>query len=213
MNKKLVCAVSVVILMSAAVVCPASRKRSSDAVDQPEASAVSKAIPAGALLVADFSSDQPVNAFGGQFGAWEKDPADPTQKCTMTLVKPGYNSNGKAVKLAYSVDSPNPAYNGFWMKLQDKNVSAFSKLVLKMKGDAKAGIPNNFKVELKNAKNTYPCYVSGITSEWTSIEIPFTKFEGMKDLSGMTELTIVFEDGQTAPKRGALYVGEIYFAK
>jgi hypothetical protein len=193
---------SVVCFLAIAGLCLASGTRSTG-----------RALPAGALLVSDFYSDQLVNALGGAYGAWEKDPSDPTQKCTLTFAKPGADGTGKAVRLEYSVDSPNPAYNGFWMKLQDKDISKYKKLVFWAKGNTGADAPNNFKVELKNSKEAGHFYVTGITSEWTKVEIPFDKFEGLTNLQKMTEFTIVFEDQNTVPKKSSLYIGEIYCAK
>jgi len=190
-----------------------ARKHASDSDDTTTATVSSKALPSDALLLANFDSGEKINALTGPFGAWEKDPNDASQKCTMSFVKPGYDGKGSAIKLVFSVDSPNPAYNGLWMKLQDKDISAYKKLVFWVKGEPSDTPPNNFKMELKNAKEVGHFYVTGITGEWTKIEIPLDKFDGLTSLQKMTELTVVFEDSNTVPKKGSLYFDEIYFAK
>ena len=84
---------------------------------------------ASTLLVDDFDRGQKPNALGGDFGSWDKDPSDPTQKCTISFDKAGaFGGVGYSLKIDYDVDSPNPAYNGFWMKLQGSNVSSYAKL-------------------------------------------------------------------------------------
>jgi len=211
--RKVAFAAALVVFGLFAVEKCSARKHASDDSSDTAVSTSSKTPPADAKLIAVFDSGLTLNALGGQFGAWAKDPSDPTQQCTMAFIKPGYDGTGKCIKITYSVDSPNPAYNGFWMKLADYNASAYKKLVFWAKGEPAGTPPNNFKVELKNAKEVGHFYVSGITDDWTKIEIPLDKFEGLTDYQKLTEFTVVFEDSNTAPKKGSLSIDEMYFAK
>ena len=171
--------------------------------------------PAGAtsLAVADFDSGAKPNNRGGDFGAWDKDPSDTTQGCHESFswaVKHG--NDGYAMKIAYDVDSPNPAYNGFWLFLEGLDATSYEKLHFFVKGDEKAGYTTAFKVELKNANEVGRCYVRGITDSWQEVVIPLKDFRGISDLSKLTEFVIVFEDWRATDKDGAIYIDDIRFS-
>ena len=85
---------------------------------------ISGTVWAATMLVDDFNRGEKPNALGGDFGAWDKDPSDPTQTCTIAFDKANaFGGVGYALRLDYDVDSPNPAYNGFWMKLEGIDIS------------------------------------------------------------------------------------------
>ena len=64
------------------------------------------------LMIADFNTGDKPSNIGGDFGAWNKDPADFTQGCTESFDSANrHGDSGFAMKLEYSVDSKNPAYN------------------------------------------------------------------------------------------------------
>jgi hypothetical protein len=99
------------------------------------------------LLVSDFSSKTK-----GEFGTWENDPKDETQFCRMEIDntldrfgKPDY-----FVRLNYDVDSPRPAFNGFWMKLYDLDLTPYEYVSFLVKGENK--FTTQLKVEIKNKK-------------------------------------------------------------
>lgn len=164
------------------------------------------------LKVADFDSGQKPNNLGGDFGAWDKDPTDFTQTCLDSFsseVKCG--DKGYSLKLTYDVDSPNPAYNGFWTKLQNQDLKAYKELVFFVKGDEEKGFTRRFKVELKNPTQVSSFLVSGITSEWQKVVVPLKKFKRITDWSKMTEFVIVFDDLTSNPKEGIIYFDDIYF--
>ena len=167
----------------------------------------------GAILkVADFDSGQKPNNLGGDFGAWDKDPTDFTQTCLDSFsseVKCG--DKGYSLKLTYDVDSPNPAYNGFWTKLQNQDLRKYKELVFYVRGDEEKGFTRRFKVELKNPTQVGSFLVSGITSEWQKVIVPFQKFKRITDWNQMTEFVIVFDDLTSKPKEGIIYVDDIYF--
>ena len=168
---------------------------------------------ASTLLVDDFDRGQKPNALGGDFGSWDKDPSDPTQKCTISFDKAGaFGGVGYSLKIDYDVDSPNPAYNGFWMKLQGSNVSSYAKLTFYIKGDGPRGFTPQIKLELKNGQQEVGRYLlTGITEEWQQVTIPLSEFQGVTDWSGMTEFVIVFDDLTSTKKVGTIYVDEIAF--
>ena len=168
---------------------------------------------AAILKVADFDSGQKPNNLGGDFGAWNRDETDLTQSCVDSFsseVK--YGDKGYSLKLVYDVDSPNPAYNGFWTKLQNQDVKDYKELVFFVKGDEQKGFTPRFKVELKNPTQVGSFLVTGVTSEWQKVVIPFQKFKAITDWSQMTEFVIVFDDLTSNPKEGVIYIDDIYFS-
>lgn len=167
------------------------------------------------LVIADFDSGEKPNNLDGNFGAWNKDPEDATQWCKESFdnaVKHG--EKGFAMKLDYSVESPNPAYNGFWMMLPNFDASKYDNLAFVVKGDPKEGYTTVFKVELKNAsKQIGRFYVSNVSDQWQQISIPLSGFKGLIDRSNLTELVIVFEDRIASNKKGVIYVDDFKFTK
>jgi len=165
------------------------------------------------LMVADFNSGMRPCNVGGDFGAWDRDPADSSQTCTESFDTVNkYGRTGFGIKLEYDVDSSNPAYNGFWLKLKGLDASDFSNLIFFVKGDAEAGFTNVFKIELKNAKGEVgKFYVSGLTSDWREIFIPLKDFHGINSFEDLSEFVIVFEDRMATDKDGIIYIDEIKF--
>jgi hypothetical protein len=169
----------------------------------------------GELLVADFNSGEKPSNIGGDFGAWNKDPADFSQGCNESFDSANRHGDaGFAMKLEYSVESKNPAYNGFWMAMPNLDVSKYDNLAFWVKGDAKVGYTTVFKVELKNAgKQVGRYYVTNVTDQWQEVVIPLAEFKGLTDLSNMTEFVVVFEDRIASNKKGAIYLDDIRFIK
>jgi len=168
---------------------------------------------AAILKVADFDSGSKPNNLGGDFGAWNKDETDLTQSCMDSFsseVKCG--DRGYSLKLAYDVDSPNPAYNGFWTKLQNQDLTDYNELVFYVKGDEQKGFTHRFKVELKNPTQVSSFLVTGVTSEWQKVIVPLNKFKQITDWTRTTEFVIVFDDMSSAPKEGVIYIDDIYFS-
>jgi hypothetical protein len=167
------------------------------------------------IIAADFNSGTKPNNIGGDFGSWDKDPGDSTQGARMVFnTDQKYGKDGFCLELDYDVDSPNPAYNGFWMKLNDIDASSCDKLVMYIKGDDAKGYPQKVKIELKNAKGeTGKAYITQISGTWAPVEIPFSGFQGINDFSKLTEFTVVFEDSVSKPKSGTVYLDNIGFAR
>jgi hypothetical protein len=117
------------------------------------------------------------------------------------------------MRLDYDVDSPNPAYNGFWSKLEGVDASDYNKLVMWVKGDADKGFTKVFKIELKNdAGETGRFYVTNVTDQWSKVEIPLDRVAGLTDFSSLTEFVIVFEDRIATDKEGTIWIDDIYFS-
>ena len=171
---------------------------------------------AATLVIADFDSGAKPNNIEGDFGAWNKDEADATQDCKMDFDSTTmHGSKGFSVRLDYDVDSPNPAYNGFWMKLQNTDISKYDKLSFWIKGDETAGFSPKIKLEIKNGKGEVGKYLlTNITKDWQEIVVPLSQFSGLADKTGMTEFVIVFDDMTCAAKKqGTVYIDDIAFVK
>jgi len=167
------------------------------------------------LLIADFDTgDKPSNV-GGDFGSWDKDPADFSQGCSESFDSANrHGDSGFAMKLDYSVASKNPAYNGFWLGLPNIDASGYDNLAFWVKGDAKAGYTTVFKIELKNAaKQVGRYYATNITDQWQEVVIPLSEFKGLRNANNLTELVIVFEDRIASNKKGVIYIDDIRFTK
>ena len=159
---------------------------------------VSSATPSESeLVVADFNTGDKPSNIGGDFGAWDKDPNDETQGCQQSFeaIDALGDETGYAIRLDYDVDSPNPAYNGFWMKLNDLDATAYNTVNFYLKGDATNGFTKRVKVELKDSsKQPSPYIVAGVTDQWQKFSIPFEKFRRVKNWDVLNEFVVVFDD-------------------
>ncbi len=222
--------VSVILVLSTAFIFACAPKKANETQKQAQAQGQAqepsvkvevvtkpevKEEPPERLLIADFNSGSKPNNLGGDFGAWGKDPSDSTQYCGDSFnADERYGREGYALGLTYDVDSPNPAYNGFWMKLNNINAAPYNKIVFYLKGDPDAGYPAKIKIELKNAKgNVGKTYITQISGTWAPVEVPFGSFQGIKDFSNMAEFTMVFEDHASKPKTGKIYIDNIEFVR
>lgn len=176
----------------------------------PEAAAQSE------LVIADFDTGDKPNNIGGDFGSWDKDPNDDTQSCQLSFALDDALGDpaGYSVRLDYDVDSPNPAYNGFWMKLNGEDATSYNTLNFYLRGDAEAGYTKRVKIELKDMTNRPSSYiVTGITDQWQKFSIPFEKFRRISDWTSMNEFVIVFDDINSNPKTGTVYLDHVTFSK
>ena len=171
---------------------------------------------ANELVIADFDTGDKPNNIGGDFGGWDKDPNDESQGTQMSFDTDDSqgDASGYAIRLDYDVDSPNPAYNGFWMKLNGEDATAYNTLNFYVKGDAKAGYTKRFKIELKDMTNKPSAYiVSGVTDQWQKISIPFEKFRRIENWNSLNELVFVFDDINSSPKTGSILIDQVTFSK
>lgn len=181
--------------------------------------AVKEAAPAGGgsqLVLADFDSGDKPNNIGGDFGSWDKDPNDETQLSQMAFEgdDAAENASGYSIRLDYDVDSPNPAYNGFWMKLNGEDATPYNTVSFYLRGDKEKGFTKRIKVEMKDMSNQpSPYIVTGITDQWQKISVPFEKFRKVKDWTAMNEFVVVFDDINSNPKAGTIFIDQIAFEK
>jgi len=168
------------------------------------------------LVIADFDSGTKPNNVGGDFGSWDKDPEDQTQGTQMAFEPDDALANpaGYSMRLDYDVDSPNPAYNGFWMKLAGEDARDFNTLSFYIKGDSEKGFTKRVKVELKDQTNRpSPYVVANVTGDWQKVSVPFEKFRRVTDWSSMNEFVVVFDDMNSRPKGGTIYIDQITFTR
>lgn len=168
------------------------------------------------LVIADFNSGDKPNNIGGDFGSWNKDPNDDTQTCNMSFEADDAlgNAAGYALKLDYDVDSPNPAYNGLWMKFNGTNATAYNTINFYVRGEGLNNFTKRIKLEVKDMNNRpSPYIVSGITEKWEKISIPFEKFRRIQDWSALNEFVIVFDDINSNPKQGTILIDQITLSK
>ena len=174
------------------------------------------AVTASELVIADFNTGEKPNNLGGDFGAWNKDPDDNTQKTEMKFESDDAlgDTAGYSIRLDYDVDSPNPAYNGFWMKLKGIDATPYNSLTFYVKGDAKAGFTKRLKIELKDKSNKPSAYLVGnITDKWQKVSIPFDRFRRIQDWTSLNEFVVVFDDMNSNPKIGTIYIDQIALSK
>ena len=168
------------------------------------------------LVIADFDTGDKPNNIGGDFGAWDKDPNDDTQGTQMSFEPDDAlgDQAGYALRFDYDVDSPNPAYNGFWMKLNGEDATPYNTVNFYIKGSAEKGFTKRVKIELKDMGNKpSPYIVSGVTDKWQKISIPFDKFRRVTDWAHMNEFVVVFDDVNSSPKSGTIYIDHVTFSK
>ena len=166
--------------------------------------------PAEPLLLADFNRPGHQTNLGTPFGAWEADPGDPTQHCTVRLVEePRLGTAGYSLMLDYDVDSPNPAYCGFWMKLPRVELRQFTTLSFSLKGDPERRFTRRLRVELKDGTKVATLSLDGIEATWKRFRIPLRAFDGIARLRQLSEFVIVFEDREATEKVGTVYLEDV----
>lgn len=169
------------------------------------------------IIVADFNQGENLNNLGESFGSWDKDANDLTQSCKMSFAKDDALglSNGNSLQLDYDVDSPNPAYNGFWLKINKAQVSSFDTLSFYVKGDETKGFTSKIKIELKDKKNGKATFfVENITNKWQRISLTLDKRSIIPNqLKPFQEFVIVLDDINSSPKIGRILIDQIEFSK
>ena len=164
------------------------------------------------LVIADFDTGDKPNNIGGDFGGWDKDPNDETQGTQMSFEPDDALGDpaGYAIRMDYDVDSPNPAYNGLWMKLNGEDATQYNTLNFYIKGDKNAGFTKRVKLELKDMTNKpSPYIVTGISEQWKKVSVPFEKFRRITDWKSLNEIVFVFDDINSSPKTGTVYIDQV----
>ena len=121
---------------------------------------------------------------------------------------------GCAARLDYGISQ----WSAFWIKLQDVDLTPYSKLVFDVRADQQPGIPKQIKLELKRANGgeISIAYVSGIEASWETISIPFADFgptgyaPPLSSFLEMEELVFTFEASKSG-RQGVVYLDHIVF--
>lgn len=170
-------------------------------------------LAADSLVLADFNSGAKPNNVDGDFGAWSRDPEDFSQSCYEEFnTAHARGGEGYCMMLEYDVDSPTPAFNGFWMHFNNLDASPYENLVLWLKSDPEKGGASRLKIEMKTKSERGAHYIDGISSEWKRFEIPLFDFL-ISDYNGLQEMVLVFEDHTARPKEGVIYIDDISLEK
>ena len=204
---KLLTFCAIILCMAIATVTPQS-------IDEPLEEPVTDEI-----IIADFNNppnnlgESAYSNRGGQYGTWDLDPTDETQTCLLSFSHDDVFNKGYSIELHYDVDTPRPAYNGFWLKLMHEDFTSYNTLNLYIKGDRIERFTKRLKIELKDPEKTAAYVISGITDEWQKFSIPFEKYRRIKDWSQMNEFVVVFDDIVSKPKNGIVYIDHITVSK
>lgn len=179
------------------------------------------AAPSDKLIISDFNKSSLINNLNGQFGTWERDPQDNAQ---WTNISPDdtvrYGDSGSSLKVAYSVNSPKNAVNGFWTELELVDASPYDHFEFWVKGDEEKGYTTLFKVEFKKPETdsqgreetiTASYVVKGVTGQWQKISIPLNVMNGILDWRDIKEFTVTFEKKRVDKKEGTLYFDDFAF--
>jgi hypothetical protein len=165
------------------------------------------------ILIHDFDTGDKPSENAYDFGAWNKDPNDTTQGCVESFdAVDRFGDKGMSLRLDYDVDSPAPAYNGMWMKVKELDLSPYKYLNFYIKGNKEKGFSKVIKLELKNDTEAGKYLFTQVTEEWTLAKIPLSEFRGVRDWTKMKEFVIVFDDLNSRPKAGTIYVDNIFFS-
>ena len=160
-------------------------------------------------ILADFNSGQQPNNVGGSYGPFMPNAEDPAQYCRVQYsLEQRSGDTGYALRLDYDIEDTKPAFNGFWMKLQNLDASAFNTLSLRVNGD-RSGCTSRVMLELKNAREKSGVMVKDISSTPREYRIALSEFKDLTTLNGLTEFVIIFDDINATRKIGTLYVDDI----
>lgn len=170
------------------------------------------AAQAKVLMIDTFNSKQDKNMLGGAMGSWIANPGDESQGAWAEFSeKERFGDSGCSLYLRYDVESREPAFGGYWMKLENLDATPYKLLVFFVKGDP-AGYPTKFVLELKSDKQTGRFTVTGVTGKWSKIAIPLASFEGLTDFSALTEFVVVFSFDAIDVLTGAVYIDDLCFS-
>ncbi|MDD5135773.1 MAG: carbohydrate binding domain-containing protein, partial [Candidatus Omnitrophica bacterium] len=175
------------------------------------------------ITIADFNNPRLINNLNGESGTWEKTPEDTAQWITASLSDvTRRGESGSALKLEYSVDSPQAAVNGFWTQLRELDASKYDHFEFWVKGDDKKGFTTTFKIEFnKNQKDADgnedtikgSYIVKGVTDKWQKISVPLNVMNGILNWHGLREMVITFEKRRVDSPEGVLYFDDFAFVR
>ena len=161
-------------------------------------------------VIADFNHPGHRTNADLPFGAWNSDPGDPTQSCRVRLVDTErMGQEGFGLLIEYDVESPNPAYNGFWLKLPNVPLGSFETLSFDIKGEASRGFTRRLRLELKDRSHVARFQLDNIEAQWKRVRVPLSAFDGIEALGPATELVIVFDEETVTERTGTVYLDNL----
>lgn len=170
----------------------------------------------GELLVADFNRGEPPNNLGGGYGTWNSDPNDSEQGCYLVDEPDDYldPKTGYCIRLDYDVQSKKPAFNGFFLKLKETDVTNYDILSLWIKGTPDGKFTTALKLELKDTEGKRAVYpVTNISKEWKEFQVNFKKTKAPMNWKKISEIVLTFDDIVSTYKEGTLYIDQVAFKK
>jgi hypothetical protein len=169
------------------------------------------------LMIASFENNGHSD-LGTDIGTWSSNPLDTSQGCTIELLSL-YGVMGKGseesrvMKVTYDVSTNGPAFNGFYIKLNDMDLTPYNSIAFLIKGDPARGFTTKFRIEIKNEKGERATYdLSGITDDWKMISIPLQEARNpgsVTDWTCMSEMVFTFDDMTCDNKEGVLYIDNV----
>ena len=172
------------------------------------------------FIIDDFNGKKQTNKIGGGTGCWNYNPQDTSQYCKASFdPKTRIGSAGYSLRLDYDIDTPatflkefpNTALNGYFTKLNSIDVSGYSFLVVAVKGNKETGFTRAISIELKDAKQSSPYILEGITDQWQWFAIPLSRFKDITDWTKISELVFSFNENSTR-KTGSIFLDSVSFA-
>lgn len=168
------------------------------------------------LVIADFDKGEPPNNLGGPYGTWNHDPDDDSQGCYYFGEPDDYKdpAKGYCLRLDYDVQSKNPAFNGFWMKLKGLDASPYNFLSFWVKGGEEGKFTKVFKLELKDGEGKRAIFpVEGVSDKWQEIKINFKASKAQINWKNLSEFVLVFDDLLATYKEGTVLVDQVTLSK
>ncbi len=163
--------------------------------------------PTRVVAVGGDVADPSRNQVGGENKTWTRDPNDTTVSVSLKAERDA-TLGRRCLCLGYDVDSPNPAFGGLTLSLNQADASGCNALVLSLRGT-----PAKLKLEVHGRGGSGSTYIDGIQpEEWTEVVVPFIKLGGMiVDWDGLDRIVLVCEDRISEPKTGTLWLGDVRF--
>ncbi len=219
---------------------PTSTPKSSEeaqAVSEPTTAPVQKAaavvpvVKEQAEMIIDFEEPGRKNSLGGEWGAWDSHPGDPSSGTEANVVTlEGIEGQTQALKMSYTATCEGVCESGLWMRMMYFDASPFTHLAVDVKGDPEAGHTDIVKLELKKYKHGSTTeQISGtsrikITDEWQTVRIPLNSMTGLFDFSNVEtwsnpsvsrkdifEFVINFHNRLVSVPEGTVYFDNIRF--
>lgn len=177
------------------------------------------------LVLDDFNTGAAQNFFGGVNDVWYNNAtinafyyANPDK----ILGRTGYS-----LKLIYDISGGHDYYGGYYMKLNDKDISQYNYLSFWVRSDSgndslKIEIKCSTNVIIPDVQNKWKAEIyttdyldSGITTAWQKVMIPMDVCLSLYQMTNMYELTFTLENSAAlrsgSPVSGVIYIDDIVF--